>query len=222
MATLSIPTCALLCLAWSAATLALAQTPTQAPSPAAKTAQEQAIVPEVERRDIQRPRFPSNDFTLTLFAGSYTTQNFGSHAASGLRLGYQITEDFFVEGTLGRSKISDEAFRQILPGGIFPSPDQKLSYYNVAVGYNLLNGESFFGSKIAKLTQSYILAGTGSTKLAEQKKQTLVLGFGLRLIVNDWLAVQADLREHIFSLDLLGKRQTTRNPEPSLGLTLTF
>lgn len=213
-----LPACLVLCLAlpcW-------AQSPTQAATPASKTAEEQVIVPQVERRDIQRPRFPSNDFTLSLFAGSYATQNFGSHAVTGVRLGYQITEDFFVEGTLGRSKISDEAFRQILPGGIFPNPDQKLTYYNAAVGYNLLNGESFFGSKVAKLTQGYVLLGTGSTKLAEQKKQTLVLGGGLRLIVNDWFAVQADLREHFFSLDLLGIRQRTRNPELSAGLTLTF
>jgi outer membrane beta-barrel protein len=215
---------ALVCLVLCAALPAWAQSPTQAQTqtPASKTAEEQVIVPQVERRDIQRPRFPSNDFTLSLFAGRYATQNFGSNPVSGLRLGYQITEDFFVEGTWGRSKLNDEAFRQILPGGIFPNPDQKLTYYNAAVGYNLLNGESFFGSKIAKLTQGYALLGTGSTKLAEQKKQTFVVGGGLRLIINDWFAVQADLREHYFSLDLLGIRQKTRNPELSLGLTLTF
>jgi outer membrane beta-barrel protein len=201
-----------------------AQSPTQpqTQTPASKTAEEQVIVPQVERRPLQRPRFPSNDFTVSLFAGSYHTQNFGSSGVSGVRLGYHITENFFVEGTLGRTKLSDEAFRQILPGGVFASADQKLSYYHVGLGYNLLNGESFFGSNVAKLTQGYVLAGAGSTKIAEQNKQTVMLGFGMRVVLNDWFVVQADFREHLFSLDLLGKRQNTRNPEVSVGLTVTF
>jgi outer membrane beta-barrel protein len=201
-----------------------AQSPTQpqTQTPASKTAEEQVIVPQVERRPMQRPRFPSNDFTLSLFAGAYNTQNFGSSGVTGVRLGYHITENFFVEGTLGRTKLSDEAFRQILPGGVFASASQKLSYYHVGLGYNLLNGESFFGSNIAKLTQGYVLAGTGSTKVAEQNKQTLMLGFGMRVVLNDWFVLQADFREHLFSLDVLGKRQNTRNPEVSVGFTVTF
>jgi outer membrane beta-barrel protein len=216
---------ALMCsLAGMVSVGALAQSPTQpqTQTPASKTAEEQVIVPQVERRPIQRPRFPSNDFTVSLFAGAYNTQNFGSSGVRGVRLGYHITENFFVEGTLGRSKLSDDAFRQILPGGVFASADQKLTYYNVALGYNLLNGESFFGSDVAKLTQGYVLAGTGNTKIAEQNKQTVMLGFGMRLILNDWFVVQADFREHLFSLDLLGKRQNTRNPEASVGFTVTF
>jgi outer membrane beta-barrel protein len=216
---------ALMCsLAGMVSVGALAQSPTQpqTQTPASKTAEEQVIVPQVERRPIQRPRFPSNDFTVSLFAGAYNTQNFGSSGVRGVRLGYHITENFFVEGTLGRTKLSDDAFRQILPGGVFASADQKLTYYNVALGYNLLNGESFFGSNVAKLTQGYVLAGTGNTKIAEQNKQTVMLGFGMRLILNDWFVVQADFREHLFSLDLLGKRQNTRNPEASVGFTVTF
>jgi outer membrane beta-barrel protein len=212
------------CLAALLASCAWAQSPTQpqTQTPASKTAEEQVIVPQVERRPIRRPQFPSNDFTVSLFAGAYNTQNFGSSGVSGVRLGYHITENFFVEGTLGRTTLSDEAFRQILPGGVFASADQKLTYYNVALGYNLLNGESFFGSNVAKLTQGYLLAGTGSTKVAEQNKQTVVLGLGMRLVLNDWFVLQADFREHLFALDLLGKRQNTRNPEASVGFTITF
>ena len=55
-------------------------------------------MPEVDRRDITVPKFPSNDFEIGLFAGTYATQNFGTSAVGGLRLGYHITEDFFVEG----------------------------------------------------------------------------------------------------------------------------
>ena len=43
----------------------------------------------------------------------------GHAGVSGVRLGYHITEDFFVSAAYARTKGSDEAFRQILPGGLF-------------------------------------------------------------------------------------------------------
>ena len=38
----------------------------------------QVIVPEVERREVKLPKFPSKDIAVGLFAGTYATQNFGS------------------------------------------------------------------------------------------------------------------------------------------------
>jgi outer membrane beta-barrel protein len=195
-------------------------TPAPAPAPAPP---EQVIVPQVERRDVKLPRFASNDFSLGLFAGTYATQNFGTSGVSGVRLGYHITEDIFVEGTYGRSKVSDEDFRKIFPiGGIFVTPRQKLNYTNVVAGYNLLPGEVFFGKRLAKASQGYILAGVGSTDFAGQKRQTLTAGFGLRVVFNDWFAMQADVRDHVYSLDLLGKRSSTQNLEVTAGLTVYF
>ena len=187
-----------------------------------KAAAEQVIVPQVERRDIKRPKYASNDFAVGLYAGTYATQNFGASTVSGVRLGYHITEDFFVDATLGRSKVSDENFRQVLPGGIFVNRTETLSYYSVSAGYNVLPGEVFFGRSTAKATQGYILAGVGSTDFAGQKRQTVHAGFGLRLILTDWLAMQADVRDHVFTLDLLGKRQSTQNLEVTAGFTLFF
>ena len=187
-----------------------------------KAAAEQVIVPQVERRDIKRPKYASNDFAVGLYAGTYATQNFGASTVSGVRLGYHITEDFFVDATLGRSKVSDENFRQVLPGGIFVNRTETLSYYSVSAGYNVLPGEVFFGRSTAKATQGYILAGVGSTDFAGQKRQTVHAGFGLRLILTDWLAMQADVRDHEFTLDLLGKRQSTQNLEVTAGFTLFF
>src|SRR5207237_3624144 len=106
---------------------------------------DQVVVPQVDRRDIEKPKFPSNDFEIGLFTGTYATQNFGSSWVYGARIGYHITEDFFVEGVYGQTKVSDELFRQILPGGIFETDKEKLSYYNFSIGYNLFPGEIFLG-----------------------------------------------------------------------------
>ena len=187
-----------------------------------KPANEQVVVPQVDRRDIQVPKFPSNDFEIGLFGGTYATQNFGTSAVGGLKLGYHITEDFFVEGVYAQTKVSDESFRQVLPGGVFPDEKEKLSYYNLSIGYNVLPGEVFIGGKRAKPSQLYLIAGVGSTKFNEQRRPTYNVGFGFRVFLTDSVSLQLDMRDHIFSLDLLGQRQSTQNLELTGGFAFFF
>ncbi|MBC7917844.1 MAG: outer membrane beta-barrel domain-containing protein [Rhodoferax sp.] len=183
---------------------------------------EQVVVPEVARRDIKLPRFPSSDFEIGTFVGTYSTQNFGASAVGGLRLGYHVTEDFFVEGVVAQTKVSDASYRQVLPGGVFPSETETLSYYNLSVGYNILPGEVFIGSKHAKPFSLYVIGGVGSTQINDQRKATFNFGSGMRVYLSDRWALQIDARDHIFSLDLLGKNQSTQNLELTVGITASF
>jgi outer membrane beta-barrel protein len=132
-------------------------------------------------------------------------------AASGLAL------DAF-----GGTRVSDASFRQILPGGIFPNGKETLSYYNLSAGYNLLPGEVFFGANRAKATSFFLLGGIGSTNFNDQSRQTINLGFGMRLLLGDRSALRLDVRDHVYSLDLLGKRESTQNLEVSAGFSLYF
>jgi outer membrane beta-barrel protein len=186
------------------------------------TKSDQVVVPEVDRRDISVPKFPSNDFEIGAFAGTSATQNFGTSAVGGVRLGYHITEDFFVEGVYAQTKVSDASFRQILPGGVFPNEKEKLSYYNLSIGYNVLPGEVFIGAKRAKPSQLYLIGGVGSTKFDQQRRPTYNVGFGFRVFLIDAVALQLDMRDHIYSIDLLGKRQSTQNLELTGGLAVYF
>jgi outer membrane beta-barrel protein len=195
-----------------------------ADEPPARTqpANEQVIVPQVDRRELRLPRFPSKDFEIGLFAGTYATQNFGSSLVGGLRAGYHVTEDIFVEAVYAKTEVTDEMFRQILPGGIFAQETQSLTYYNVSAGYNVLPGEVFIGRNIAKASALYIIGGIGTTKIAQQSRQTVNFGLGTRVLFWERVALQVDMREHVFSLDLLGKRQDTKNLELTAGFTVFF
>jgi outer membrane beta-barrel protein len=193
-----------------------AQTP---PGAAQRPANEQVIEPAVPRRDVRVPKIPNKDFIIGAYVGTYSTEDFGANLVYGARLGYAITEDFFVEALCGTSKVSDENFRQILPGGVFPEKEEKLQYYNLSVGYNVLPGEVFFGSRYAKASALYLIAGVGSTKFLEQSKQTINFGLGLRIFPADWMAIQVDFRDHVYSLDLLGQRKSTQNLELTAGAT---
>jgi outer membrane beta-barrel protein len=180
------------------------------------------VVPQVERRELVLPKFPSRDFEAGFFAGTYGTENFGSSAVFGLRAAYHLTEDFFVEGAYGSTKVSDDAFRQILPGGVFPQPETTLSYYNLSAGWNALPGEVFLGSRQARATAFYLVGGIGSTDFNDQKRQTINVGFGIKLLLGDRAAIRVDVRDHLFSLDLLGKRESTQNLEVTAGLGWHF
>jgi outer membrane beta-barrel protein len=192
-----------------------------ADAPAADTS-DQVIVPQVERREVHKPKYPSNDFEIGLFAGSYTAQNFGTHFDWGARIGYDITEDFFVEASYRRTKVSDAEFRNILPGGIFTAEQEKLQSYDLSLGWNFLPGEVFIGKNWAKASTMYAIGGLGSTKFDSQRMQTWNFGLGAKLFLADWVALRADVRDHIYTLDLLGKRGSTQNPEITVGFAFFF
>ena len=184
---------------------ALAQTPAPPANPQ-QPANEQVIVPQVERRDVRVPKFPSKDIEISALVGTYATQSFGASTVAGLRLGYHLSEDFFVETTFAQTKVTDK----------------KLSYYNVSAGYNIFPGEIFLGNKYAKASSIYLIGGVGSTKFANQRKQTFNVGFGFRVLFSDRFAVRVDMRDHIFSYDLLNVRQNTQNLELTTGIAYYF
>ena len=218
---LAVRACALTLLAGAALALLAHGSARAADAPAADTS-DQVIVPQVERREVHKPKYPSNDFELGMFGGTYTVQNFGTHFVWGARLGYDITEDFFVEATYGRTKASDKEFRNILPGGIFTTEQEKLQYYDLSLGWNFLPGEIFIGKNWAKASTMYAIGGLGSTKFDSQRMQTWNFGLGAKLFLADWVALRADVRDRIYTLDLLGKRSSTQNPELTLGFAFFF
>jgi outer membrane beta-barrel protein len=203
-------------------TPALAQTAPPAGAAANQPPNEQVIEPTVPRRDVRVPKIPSKDIILGAFLGTYSSEDFGASFVYGVRLGYHITEDFFVEGVYGTTKVSDENYRQILPGGVFPQKTETLDYYNLSVGYNILPGEVFFGSKYANASALYLIAGLGSTKFLGQSSQTVNFGLGYRVFLKDWAAIQVDFRDHLYSLDLLGQSKSTQNLELTAGVTFFF
>jgi outer membrane beta-barrel protein len=191
-------------------------------APSTQPANEQVVVPQIERRDMKLPKFPSKDIEVGIIGGVYSTENFGANAVYGLRLGYHITEDFFVQATLAQTKVSDEFYRVGRAGGLFAQPEVKLTYYNFTAGWNVLPGEVFIGGNRAKATSLYLLGGIGSTKLEERRSSTFNFGLGMRLLLADRAGWHVELRDHIFSMDLIGKRQTMHNLELTTGFAWYF
>ena len=195
----------------------------QTEAPPAELPEGQVIEPEVERREIKEPKIDAEDFEIGAFAGIMSIEDFGSDFVYGVRIAYHVTEGFFVEGTVGRSKAGLTSF-EILSGGapLLSDSDRNLTYYNLDLGYNILPGEVFIGEGHAYNTSLYLIAGLGSTRFAGDDRFTVNFGAGYRFLLTDAIALHMDFRDHLFDIDLLGEEKTAHNLEAHLGLTVFF
>jgi outer membrane beta-barrel protein len=184
---------------------------------------EPVIEPQVDRRQIRIPKINVDDVEIGVYGGILSVQDFGARPASGVRIAYHLTEDFFIEGNYGRSTVSDESFRR--PGfaiPLFTQPVVDLTYYFLSAGYNLFPGEVFFGKNWAMTSAVYLVAGVGNVSFNKEDNTAFNFGIGIRVLPWDWLAVRGEMRDLLFQSDVLGKNELKHNFELTLGLSIYF
>lgn len=180
-------------------------------------------VQEPERRAVQVDEIDTEDFEFGVFGGLMNTTDFGTNTVSGVRGSYHVTEDFFVEGTYGRTRLDRTSFERLSGAAEILTDDQRdVNYYSASVGYNVLPGEAFLGSGRAFKGALYLVGGAGSTEFGGEDRFTLNFGVGYRLIATDWLALHVAARDHVFESDLLGTDETYHNLEFSGAFTVFF
>lgn len=181
------------------------------------------IEPEVERREIKKPKVDSENFEIGAFAGVLSIEDFGSNPVYGVRAAYHVTEDFFFEASVGQSTAGKTSFETIGGDIELLTPDERrFTYYNLSLGYNFLPGEVYLGRNTAMNSSLYIIGGIGSTKFAGDQHFTLNFGAGYRVLPTDWLAIHLDVQNLMFQSDLLGEDKLTNNLGAWLGATVFF
>ncbi len=94
--------------------------------------------------------------------------------------------------------------------------------YGLSVGYTLLPGEVFVGSKWARASAMFMSFGVGNTEFVDDDNVTFLLGFGLRALPSDWLSLRLEARDRIWESDLLGESEWKHNFEITLTLGAFF
>ena len=187
------------------------------------TGQPPVIEPDVERREIKQPKIDSENFEVGIFAGEISVEDFGVNTVAGAKFAYHMTEGFFLEVAAGQTETEPTSFERLSGAAQLLTDDEReYTYYNLSFGYNIFPGESFVGKDRALNTATYLIAGVGKTTFAGDDRFTMNFGMGMRLMPLDWLAVHADVRDHLFDIDLLGQEKTTHNIELNVGLTFFF
>jgi outer membrane beta-barrel protein len=183
----------------------------------------QVVEPRVERREIHTPKIDTENWEAGLFVGTISIEDFGASLLYGGRIAYHFTEDVFAEATIGSSKAGKTSYED-LSGSVdlLTDSERQFTYYDLAVGWNALPGEVFFGGERAMPSAVYFTLGAGSTRFGGDDHFTLAIGTGLRLLVTDWIALHLDARDLMFDSDLLGKSKITQNLQFNLGVTAFF
>jgi outer membrane beta-barrel protein len=181
------------------------------------------IEPEVARRQIKVPRIKSSNVEVGANYGILSIEDFGSHPVYGITAAYHITEDFFFQGELGRSRGGRTSF-ETLGGNIqlLTESERRFTYYDLSLGYNFLPGEAFIGRGFAMTSAFYLLGGIGGTDFAGDTKFTVNFGAGYRVVPTDWLAVHVTVQDRVFQTSLLGTTKLTSNLEARIGTTVFF
>ena len=181
------------------------------------------IKPSLERRTVSEADIDSEDFEVGAFVGVMNIEDFGTNFVYGARLAFHITEDFFTEAAIGRTRADKTSFEDLSGGAkILTSSQRNLTYYNISIGYNILPGESFIGKGHAFNSALYVIAGIGNTDFADDNHFTVNVGAGYRFLLTDWIALHLDFRDHIFDSDLLGNDETKHNLEATGGISFFF
>lgn len=183
---------------------------------------EQVIEPDLERRTVERPAIDRENFEVGLYYGVLSIEDFDTGEVVGASLAYHITEDLFFEGTYGQSEGDKTSYEELSGGAqLLDDADREYLYYNVSLGWNVLPGEVFFGKR-AFISSFYLIGGVGRTEFAGDNWFTVNIGAGYRLLLNDWLALRIDVRDHLFDRDTFGTEELTQNIELRAGLTCFF
>lgn len=184
---------------------------------------EQVVRPEIKRREVTEDAIDTEDFEVGAWGGIMSIEDFGSNPVYGLRGTYHVTEDIFLEATYGVTSGDETSFERLSgAANILTDSERDLDYYNLSFGFNIFPGESFVGKRWAFTSAFYLIGGIGNTSFAGDDMLTWNAGFGYKVLLNDWLALRVDARDHVFDLDLLGEKRTTHNLEFSGGLSIFF
>src|ERR1044072_3045176 len=95
------------------------------------------IDPQVERREIKRTRIDTEDFEVGAYVGILSIEDFESNVVYGARLAYNLTEDFFLEGTIGQSRAGRTSYENLSGSAeLLTDSERDYTYYALSLGWD--------------------------------------------------------------------------------------
>ena len=184
---------------------------------------ESLIQPQIERTEFDESLIDSEDFEISIYAGVLSIEDFGTASVSGIKIAYHVNESVFIQAAVGESEAGETSF-EVLSGGapLLSDDERSLEFYQFNIGYNLFPGEAYITDETTLNDAFYVIAGVGNTEFAGDDRSTINYGFGYRILFFDAFSFNADVRDHLFDMDLFGEEKETHNLEYSLALGWYF
>ena len=181
------------------------------------------IEPQIERTEFDEAQIRSYDFEIAAYTGYLAVENFNTDFVAGFKLGYHVTEDFFVQASYGRGEVGETSFERLSGGApLLSKSEREVEYYLVALGFNLFPGEAFVTDSTTFNTVFYISGGVGNTTFAGDDRFTIAYAVGHRTLFADGFSLDIEMRDLIFEQDIFGTEESTNNLEFTVSLNLYF
>jgi len=189
----------------------------------ANTEQPPALIdPNIERREIDESDIDTEDVEIGIFGGFISIEDFESSEVVGVSLAYHINENLFLEARYAQATAGQTSFEKLSGGAPFLTEEERdYTYYNLSIGYNI-NGETFFTDNLVFNSDVYFTLGAGSTKFGGDERFTISAGAGYRLLFTDFWALKVDVRDHVFTSDIIGVEKDVHNLAITLSTTFFF
>jgi outer membrane beta-barrel protein len=181
------------------------------------------LTPVIERREVKIASIDTENFEIGISGGLFSVEDFETNALTVGHLTYHITEDFFAQARYGQSQLGESSFDRLSGGAsLLGSATDDISFYDLSLGVNVFPGEAFIWDKWAVNSSFYLIGGVGSTNFADSERFTVNAGVGYKMIANDFLAFNFQVRDHVFDTEVTGVKKTTHNIELTAGLAVFF
>lgn len=181
------------------------------------------IEPQIERTEFDESLIDSSDFEIAAYTGYLAVENFNTDFVAGIKLGYHVSEDFFVQASYGRSEVGETSFERLSGGApLLSESEREVEYYLVMLAFNLFPGETFITDSTTFNTVFYISGGVGTTTFAGDDRYTIAYAVGHRTLFADGFSLDIEMRDLIFEQDIFGTEETTNNLEFTVSLNLFF
>ena len=181
------------------------------------------IEPQIERTEFDESLIDSDDFEFAVYGGYLAIEDFDTNVVAGLKLGYHVSEDFFVQASYGISEVGETSFERLSGGApLLSDEEREIEYYLVMLGFNLFPGEAFATDSTTFNTVFYLAAGAGTTRFAGDDRFTIAYAVGHRTLFADGFSLDIEMRDLIFEQDIFGTEDSTNNLEFTVSLNLFF
>ena len=181
------------------------------------------IEPQIERTEFDEAMIDSDDFEIAVYTGYLAVEDFNTDFVTGFKLGYHVTEDFFVQASWGQGSVGETSFERLSGGApLLSDSERNVEYYLVALGFNLFPGEAFVTDSTTFNTVLYISGGVGNTTFAGDDRFTIAYAIGHRTLFADGFSLDIEMRDLIFEQDIFGTEESTNNLEFTVSLNLFF
>lgn len=181
------------------------------------------LTPTIERREVKISGIDTENFEIGISGGLFAVEDFESNPLTVAQLTYHITEDFFAQARYAQSNLGESSFDRLSGGAsLLGTEDDQITFYDLSLGVNIFPGEAFIWDRWAVNSTFYLIGGVGSTEFAASERFTVNAGVGYRLIANDFLSFNFQVRDHVFDTEITGVKKSTHNIEMTAGLSIFF